>query len=324
MNSSERSQRNALINDAYERGESVANIASATSTSEAVVYSVIRSGRKDGTVTRTSRSTYRTDPLKLAERQKRDASAVEMYESGMTLAEIGSLLGVSGEAARRIIRRTTGMSDEVKTSSYYKDRRYERFVAEYGEQVNAVFDEKRNMSEVIAHFPELKATYIKRLLKVKSKSVIQTRSARMHWTKERIVTLLKFVADGRDRLSTGDYDKWRNSGALFEGRIPPTKLVICWRFDTWNNAVEAAGLEPIASKRRVYSRSWNRDDAIKAVRLYASESLSTGKRPTSAGYEKWSPSKNGLPCRATLSYASGGMKWSDMLREAFDGIEVDQ
>jgi len=324
MNSSERSQRDALIKDAYDHGERIANIASATSTSEAVVYSIIRSGRKDGTVTRTSRSAYLADPEKVAKRQKRNAAVVEMYESGMTLAEIGSSLGISGEAVRKIIRNSAGLSDEMKTASYYKERRYERFVNEYGEKVDALFDEKRNMAEVIASFPELKATDVKRFLKAKSKSVVQTRTSRMHWTKERIISVLKDAADERDRLSTVDYDKWRNSGALFEGRIPPTKLVICWRFDTWNNAIEAAGLDPISSKRRVYSRSWNRSDAITAVRTYASESLDMGKRPTSAGYEKWSPSKSGVPCRATLAYASGGMKWSEMLREAFDGIEENQ
>lgn len=324
MNSSQRSLRNAVVMEAYEKGERVATIASATDTSEAVVYSIIRSGRRDGTVTRTSRSAYRASPEKLAERQRRDAAVVEMYELGMSLREIGSSLGLSGEAVRKIVRLSVGISDEMKTSSYYKERRYERFVAEHGEELDAAFEEKRNLVEVIALFPELRKTHVRRFLKVKAKSEIRTRSSNMHWTKERMISILKVAADGRDRLSTVDYDKWRNSGALFEDRIPPTKLVICWRFDTWNNAVEAAGLNPISSRRRVYSRSWNRDDVVAAVRVYASESLEMGKRPTSAGYEKWSPSKSGVPCRATLAYSSGGMKWSEMLREAVDGIEVNQ
>jgi hypothetical protein len=150
---------------------------------------------------------------------------------------------------------------------------------------------------------------------------IQKRSSTSFWTQSKIVELLKAIAGDRERLSTGDYDKLRNSGFLYEGKVPPTKLAICWKFGTWNDAVTAAGLKAIPSKRHVYTRSWSRDEAMNAVRVYVQDSLKTGRRPTAYGYEQWSPLKDGMPCRATLGYSSGGMKWSEMLQEAFATLD---
>lgn len=324
MNSLERANRNRTIAEAYERGDHVTDIAKNLGTSKPVVYSVIRSARESGVVTRVVRSSN-AEALteKALQRKERVDRATSLYEEGLTLVEIGVILGVTGESVRGMVRRNSGIDNSVRTASHYRERRYQRFVSLHGDAINRAFSEKRSMPEVISLFPDLRVTDVKRFLEPKANVVIQTRSSNMHWTEDRIVAMLNVAAGGRDSLSTGAYDKWRDSGVLYEGKTPPTKLVICWRFGSWNEAIRRAGLTATTSKRRIYTRSWTRDDAMGAVRTYVSEMLHDGKRPTSAGYEKWSPTKDGLPCRATLSYASGGMKWSDMLRETYASMDSD-
>lgn len=318
MNKFERQKRNDEIVDAYERGGHVSEIAKNFGVSIGVVYKAVAEAKDRGAVTRTARSSHISEE----QRQERAKSFIALYEGGMSLSAIGSEYGMTGEAVRRVIRRGIGLSPEVRTGAYYSERRYELFVSEHGEAVDAAFEKTRSIQQVIKTFPSLSSKHIRRYLAPKSKMSVQKRPSRAFWTQAKIVELLKVVAGDRERLSTGDYDKWRNSGALYEGKTPPTKLAICWSFGTWNDAVAAAGLTAIPSKRRVYTRSWNRDEAMNAVRVYVQESLESGKRPTSYGYEQWSPSKEGMPCRATLGYSSGGMKWSEMLEEAFASLDV--
>lgn len=314
MTRAEKAERNALIISAYERGDHVSAIAANFGVSLAIVYAAIKEGRAKGLVTRT----HRSSSVDLEERAEKAKTFAALYESGMSFQKIGKMFNLTGEAVRRtMVRSGVELPNGTRDAAYYGELRYQSFVSEHGDAVNAAFEQERNFAAVVAKFPNVPSSHLRRLLEPKLNTSIHSRPSRAFWNQERIISLLKVVADGRDRLSTGDYDKWRDSGALYEGRIPPTKLVICWRFGTWNDAVAQAGLRPTSPKRRVYTRSWNRDDAVSAVRTYIRESLESGERPTSSGYEKWSPSKEGVPCRATLGYASGGMTWSEMLREAF-------
>lgn len=317
MNRAERTERNAGIVEAYERGDHVSLIAARFNVSIGVVYSVIKDARAEGLVTRTRRSSHVDE----AERERRAQEFVDLYESGMSLQKIGTMYGLTGEAVRRVMVKGNVQLPEKRSAAYYSKLRFDDFVAKHGDAITVAFNETRNVAVVIDRFPDLSPALIRRFLSPKSKTSIQTRPSRALWTKEKILELLRFAADGREQFSTGDYDKWRNSGATFEGKVPPTKIVICWRFGTWNDAIVEAGLRATSPKRRVYTRSWNRDDALNAVRIYARESLANGERPTSSGYEKWSPSQVGIPSRATLGYASGGMTWSEMLREAFAELD---
>ena len=317
MNKSERQKRNNEIINAYERGGHVSDIVKDFGVSSAVVYKIIASAKENGVITRTARSSHISDE----QRQERAKTLISLYEGGMTFAQVGSTSGMTGEAVRKVIRKSIGLAPEVRTGAYYGERRYEIFVSEHGEALDAAFQETRNIQEVVRAFPSLSKERIRRYLAPKAHMSVRKIPPRTFWTQDKVVELLKFVAGSRERLSTVDYDRWRNSGLLFEERIPPTKLAICWKFGTWNDAVTAAGLTAIPSKRHVYTRSWNRDEAMNAVRVYVQESLENGKRPTSYGYEQWSPSKEGMPCRATLGYSSGGMKWSEMLEEAFAALD---
>lgn len=317
MNKAERAERNAKIVEAYERGDHVSSIAERTNVSIGVVYSVIQNARTQGSVTRTQRSSH-VDP---AERKRRAQEFASLYQEGMSLQRIGKMHGITGEAVRRVMIQGGVELPEKRSAAYYSSLRYDEFVKTHGDAIAAAFDETRNVGAVISRFPDISSILIRRFLSPKSKASIQTRPSRVLWTKEQMLDLLKFAAGDRDHLSTGDYDKWRNSGAMFEGKVPPTKIVICWRFGTWNDAIIEAGLRAASPKRRVYTRSWNRDDALNAVRTYAREALANGERPTSSGYEKWSPSRDGVPSRATLGYASGGMTWSEMLREAYARLD---
>ena len=317
MNKSERQKRNDEIINAYERGGHVSDIAKDFGVSPAVVYKAVAYAKEDGVITRTARSSRNSEE----QRQERVNMLISLYEGGMSLGEIGTAFGITGEAVRKAIRRGSGLSPEVRTGAYYSQRRYERFASEHGEAIDAAFDETRNIQEVLKTFPLLSERNIRRYLTPKLNMSVQKRQSKSFWTQDRVVELLKAIAGDRERLSTGDYDKLRNSGFLYEGRVPPTKLAICWKFGTWNEAVAAAGLKATPSKRHVYTRSWNRDEAMDAVRVYVKDSLETGRRPTAYGYEQWSPSKEGMPCRATLGYSSGGMRWSEMLQEAFATLD---
>lgn len=317
MNKAERAERNAAIVNAYERGDHVSSIAADFKLSTHVVYSVIKVAKLEGRVTRTRRSSH----VDQAESDKRVQEFLALYEQGLSFQRIGEKYNITGEAVRRAMARSSYGVPMARSAAFYGNQRYEAFVAQHGDAINAAFKESRNITEVVDRFPDLSPSMIRRVLSSKSKVSIQTRPSRALWPKEKILDLLRFVAGDRGQLSTGDYEKWRSSGALYEGKVPPTKIVICWRFGTWNDAIAEAGLRVTSPKRRVYTRSWNRDDAITAVRTYALESLAEGKRPTSSGYEKWSPSKEGFPCRATLGYASGGMTWSQMLHEALVAMD---
>lgn len=318
MNRLERQKRNDEIVNAYERGGHVSEIAKDFNVSTGVIYNVVNDAKQRGVVTRTSRSSH----INEEERQERVKVFIALYEGGMTLNEIGKAFGVTSETVRKTIRRGIGLAPEMRTTTYYGKRRYELFVSEHGDAIDAAFEKSRNIAEVVRAFPFLSEEKIRRYLAPKAHMSIRKLPSREFWTKAKITELLKFIAGSRERLSTVDYDKWRNSGLLYEERIPPTKLAICWKFGTWNDAVVAAGLTAIQSKRRVYTRSWNREEAMSAVRVYVQESLESGKRPTSYGYEQWSPSKEGMPCRATLGYSSGGMKWSEMLEEAYATLDI--
>lgn len=292
------------IIDDYNRNDKIADIAVRHGISKQAVLTTIRSARSEGRVTRAPRS-VRSDIA-----PGRDNRMVEMYQSGMTLTAIGDEFGLTRERVRQILN-SKGVSR--RTASAYASINREAKLGQYTEMIDQTFNEVRSIPRVVRKLKGIgiPSRWVEQYLAPRRSETLRTHSMPQVWTNDQILAVLKAAAGGADTISIPSYQKWR-TGALFGGRKPPTHSLIAWRFGSWANAVNSAGL--VGRKPyRTYSRKWDANDAYGAVRRYVDEMSATGQRPTFDGYDAWSRGRGEVPSGAYIRILTN-KSWSEILR----------
>jgi Mor family transcriptional regulator len=302
MNMEKRVQRNQVIIAEYNGGMKIRDIALKFDLSEVSISKIIKAGRMVGQVTSNRR----------VESSERNQQMAAMYRSGMTMEAIAHEYELSRERVRQILFAQGVVSRSIKEAS---DAAYSQWVEDFGDSVNRMFDSTLSIRATIQAMPSHHPTWVRRFLEGRKYEVIRTNTVEKFWTEERLLAVLVDASYG-GIITIPRYQKWRNSGATFEGRIPPTHAVIVWTFGSWNKALALAGLTTSDRKNnRVYTRTWSIDDAYAAVRAYSLESMRGGKRPTFAGYGHWSSKNPGHPSGTYLRVLTN-KSWAEVLRES--------
>jgi Mor family transcriptional regulator len=303
MNTRERFTRNNRIVEQYNTGMTADAIAEANNVTAATVYHILREAREIGGVT------IRRQVGRRPTNQERNAEIVSLYKEGRTLEAIGGQYNLSRERVRQIVKRS-GIETYGKSVSAYR-----RWVSTQGEEVNATFTRTRSVADTIAAHPEVPHAWVKRLLRPRHhESIRGRRPSPKIWEDQSIFAALH--AASRDGIVTAaSYSRWRREGNTIDGRTPPTSTLITWRFGSWRDAVEKAGLQAGRSSRSTYERTWTRDDAIAAVRRYIAEATERGVRPTYAHYDAWVSENPGHPSGAYLRHLTN-QSWSELLIDA--------
>ena len=301
MNSTKRQARNQEIIDDYNSRMKIVDIARKHDLSVVSLSVIIRAARTLGKITWNGRE----------DKLERNQSIIAQYESGLTMESVAKGYGLSRERIRQIL---SDNGIESRSLTQANEEAYRQWALESGDEVNETFNLVRNISGTAAALPTHPTTWVRRFLSDRKHESIRTKGSEKFWDRERLLAVLKDASvDGI--LTIPRYQKWRNSGVKFEDRTPPTHAIIVWTFGSWNNALSLAGITSSERKNnRIYSRTWSIDDAYSAVRVYSSEMMSLGKRPTFAGYAEWSHENPGYPSNTYIRVLTH-KPWAEILRE---------
>jgi len=301
VNSTKRQARNQEIINDYNSRMKVVDIARKHDLSVVSLSVIIRAARTLGHVTWDGKE----------DKSERNQSIIAQYQSGLTMESIAQGYGLSRERIRQIL---SDNDIESRSLTQANEEAYRNWVLENGDEVNETFDRVRSISGTAAALPTHPTTWVRRFLSNRKHESIRTKGSEKFWNRERLIAVVKDASiDGV--LTIPRYQRWRNSGVKFEGRTPPTHAIIVWTFGSWNKALLEAGITSSERKNnRIYSRTWSVDDAYSAVRVYSSEMMSMGKRPTFAGYGEWSHENPGYPSNTYIRVLTN-KPWAEVLRE---------
>lgn len=302
MNAAQRSIRNAKIIADYNNGVEIDVILKEHNITAATVYTVLRNARANGIVT-----IHRKRGRRLHCNPARDAAIIAAYQDGNTLEAIGQMHGLTRERIRQIIKRSGIATHRHSVVAY------QRWADGHGERINETFDITRSIARTIALHPEAPASWVRRLLRPRAHESHSGRTANPSWTSEDMLAALRAAATN-GVITTTAYSRWRRDGGTIDDRVGPAVSIIVWRFGSWRNAAEQAGLQVGFTPRAVYIRQWTREDAIASVKQYIREADTRGIRPSYAGYDAWASENPGHPSAAYLRYLVN-QTWSETLTE---------
>jgi hypothetical protein len=130
---------------------------------------------------------------------------------------------------------------------------------------------------------------------------------RLRWSDEAILAALRSVAGPDGVLSTNRYEDARAAG-----RDLPSRPLIFRYFDTWHNAVAAAGLKFAVSRSGGPARRCTREACVAALRHVGDE---LGRLPSVHEYNAYRALEEpSLPCVSSIQNRCGG--WARALSAA--------
>lgn len=244
----------------------------------------------------------------------RDKRIQDLYQNGLNLEEIGKVMGITRERVRQILQER-GVARRT-TKELAKAAR-QAFLDEYALKLDEAFERLRSIRAVEGEFASMNVpvVWIRDYLEPRRNEAVYWTTSTKRWADAELLDLLRAASEGAGSLSAKCYLKWRKNND-FNGKRPPTHTAIGWRFESWSNAVEKAGLKCIEPNRE-YTRKWSADDAFDAIFEYVKECTQAGVRPVFAGYEKWAQKSGSTrPSGAYVRFLTG-MTWSHALAEVY-------
>lgn len=239
----------------------------------------------------------------------------ELYETGLNLEEIAKLMGITRERIRQILE---SQNVRRRTTKELAQSARKKFLDKHGIDIDKAFEEMRSVKAVEKKFESLHsvpAVWIRDYLEPRRNEAVYWTTASKRWSDSELIDMLKEASEGSGTLSAKKYLRWRKDHN-FNGKRPPTHTAIGWRFESWRNAVEKAGLTCIEPTRE-YRRKWSSDDAFNAIADYVEECVALNVRPAFAGYEKWAQKdKSSRPSGAYVRFLTS-MTWSQALAEVY-------
>jgi hypothetical protein len=205
----------------------------------------------------------------------------EQRASGMTFDEIATNFDVTKERVRQILAEFPDLKAECM-----KAREAQKWaeVLDHADEIDKSFKRNRNKQKVIQEFPSISYILINRYLDGRFPLHPTGKNYSGRWSKEEMVGFLQEAAGVRHSLSGKEYKIW-SERTQSEGRNVPIGLAIIRRFGKWNNAIEAAGLEPRTRSNDYVG--WTDDDVHRVARLFISCQIEQGKQCSITNFDKW-------------------------------------
>lgn len=238
------------------------------------------------------------DPREVERYKQRAEAMAAAYETGRTLADIGTEHGVSRERVRQILKDYgTDMGWHIRQERAERNREIAltRAMKPVREWLQANGPAPRN--ELLELFPELTTQQIGEGI---SKGMLpkhlvlgNARSTEMPGFEESVAAVRRaWLRSGRARLSSQRYGRLRDPG-------DPGPLYIVNRW-SWAAVCEAAGMGPQGGLRRGTRPIWTDEDVMDWVARYMAWTQENDRGPSFAGYEEWSRETDGAPSGSTV------------------------
>jgi hypothetical protein len=230
----------------------------------------------------------------------------EAYERGATLEEVGATFGVTRERVRQLLKAT-----DLPVTHRRTVRRARRIA-----EARAVSDELmlafREGGDVARTARELGVTAAGAGDVVRDLATPADRAERSKRLADRSRANVKFTLDDlkaairsvQSKVGTVPSSQQYSRHAAEMGL--PSLATVAHRFGSWNNALRAAGLEPLRT-RRTYSPRWSAEACRRALAELASE---LGGLPTAQQYDLLASASDELPSLATVRNRLG--RWSEI------------
>lgn len=207
-------------------------------------------------------------------------NVVALREQGLTLKEIGQILGISRERVRQILLVKGGPSNQEV--SLAKQNRSKLRTEVIQKQVQSIMDQGIFQMSVIEAKINLPRGKIRAAIGPELASkIVRSSQQRKFWTDERIIDSIRQAATGLPLISTKQY-----GDALRAGTISgPTLAVIFHRFGSWKSACDLAGV----NCREVTGRpkATSRIHAISDLLAFLNQVSGSA---TASKYERWASS----------------------------------
>jgi hypothetical protein len=244
----------------------------------------------------------------------RAAEMMKMYADGMTLDEIGSHYGVTRERIRQVLTTTFGDYRSVRPD----ELRYERAIrqraealAEWDERFGAEIERRFALNESDVTISKALGAGERKVANYRTRHGLR-RTRGLDWTDEVIFDCLKKAEKAYPGdLTIASYSRWRDSVGPEEA---PSYLTLLTRFDSFENACVAAGVEhggrSNAQRRKDYIGAEEaQGHLLNFVEWCEAESL----RPTSGSFSTYRESHK-APSLAIMSRRLDGF------RQALDAL----
>jgi hypothetical protein len=214
------------------------------------------------------------------------------YVGGATLESIGKEWGISGERVRQIVRPILTDADRAGRAASVARRteqRHSEIIAYLNDHPNAP------LSEVAERFGVDRRT-VSRLYDGPPRPR-KARSSPVKWSEEAMLESLRTVIGDRSP-SAITYTSTEHDG--------PSLALIIRHFDTWQNAVTAAGLTANSTPRREYERLTDDWDSVfaEAVKEFLAVEVNGGH--TWRQFVEWAkdrtPSPHTMRAMASITY----------------------
>lgn len=268
-------------------------------------------------------------------------TVVALARSGLTLDEIGGEVGVTRERVRQVLRdRAPDVAADRKVLAARRRKHLaaRRRHTEAADRLHRIGEELRargtDPDEVLEDLQRSRIPGVTAdRFGVTRETVIalydasgfdfpfvkRPASPEVRYDHEACVSYLRMAAEelAVQHLTVAAYEDFASRQTLTPEAWPSAQTIMK-RFDTWTEAVEAAGLTSLRGGTRVYDQQFPPARCRDFVDRYVTERLEAGQRPTLAGYDTWRRS-NGGPSAATLRIRLG--RWSDALAASLRRLE---
>ena len=254
-------------------------------------------------------------------RADRDAAIVRARARGETLEAIGRRHGLSKQRVSQILRRDGGKELDMVVGQLRRRHELEK-VAANRHRILAAFAAGDELP-AIARGAALRRSAVEALINAEASAA--DRAARRHarrprshrrlFSDEELLDAIRLAyRHGEGPVNQQRYVEIASRLGL------ASRATIVIRFDSWNAAVEAAGLTPTQTRRRQGPRRWTEERCLEALRALARE---LGGLPTASRYRELLRDRDDLPSPTTVRIRLG--EWSAMaLRLAAEGSRPDQ
>lgn len=224
----------------------------------------------------------------------------------LSLAEIGARCG--GISRQAVQKRLAKAGVERRDSAGARALRYEAWATSRVKSIERALQRTRDPAELAAKL-DVPLIWIRRYLEQRFGTTLLVPEEReLLFSDVQLLDALRSAHEtsGNGRISAVAYDALRAADG-------PTAATLVDRFGSWTEACAAASVAPHET-RRVYEPTWQPDDVLRAVREYAEECKTAGRRPTALDYDKRWRAEHSAPSIGTVRklYRS----WRDALCEA--------
>lgn len=245
---------------------------------------------------------------------QRNKDMADLYESGMTLHQIGDRYGITRERVRQILNKSAKVTRGRSEACALRSNQIKQSVLDRREEILATYRETGDVRRTVGALG-LSLKYVREVINAgipiaeREEILRQQMSAsnsidREQQRREMVAALIRAREELGDPMSSPRYDEWAIR------RSAPRAQLITIRFEGWNGALAAAGLPIVPSIRGGYTRISD-EELLSAVRTVAERSGRA--RPSVVDYNRQRELDSTLPSLSSIRNRRPWTEWLDML-----------